>query len=210
MILIPYLSARGFPAVGIWIRSKKYFPQIHHLVAEYFIPNPKNKQYVYHLDGNIWNNDVDNLIWVTYSELLKRAVADKRMKDRKGENAHHVFHTNKEIRHVCRLLSTGKTTEYVSNETDIPRQRISVIRRGRRWGSVSEDFTFPKKLKYVGVLRKNDFDRYSKETVYKICELLQRGKKPKRIAIKLNIPKAIVMSVKERRRWTAISSNFHF
>lgn len=38
------------------------------MVAQAFIPNPKNKSEVNHIDGNKQNNDVSNLEWVTRSE----------------------------------------------------------------------------------------------------------------------------------------------
>jgi hypothetical protein len=37
----------------------------HRLVAEYFIPNPNNYEYVHHKDENRLNNDVSNLEWVS-------------------------------------------------------------------------------------------------------------------------------------------------
>lgn len=48
--------------------GKKFREAIHRLVAEAFIPNPENKPFVDHIDGNTKNNDVSNLRWVTGSE----------------------------------------------------------------------------------------------------------------------------------------------
>lgn len=49
----------------------------HRIVAQAFIPNPKNKREVNHIDGNKLNNNVDNLEWVTSQENQQHAVENE-------------------------------------------------------------------------------------------------------------------------------------
>ena len=58
------LNVRGYHSVGI----KRRTYMVHRLVAIAFIPNPENKEFVNHKDGNKLNNHVDNLEWCTCRE----------------------------------------------------------------------------------------------------------------------------------------------
>lgn len=66
--LIPNKPKKGYPYVGLCNGGKIKSLKIHRLVAEAFIPNPGNKPFVNHKDGNKHNNNVNNLEWVTALE----------------------------------------------------------------------------------------------------------------------------------------------
>lgn len=56
---------------------KQNIKTVHRLVAEHFIPNPRNLREVNHKDGNKHNNDVSNLEWVSSSENTKHSWDNK-------------------------------------------------------------------------------------------------------------------------------------
>ena len=47
-------------------QSKTFF--VHRLVAQAFIPNPENKEQVDHINGDRYDNSVNNLRWMTNTE----------------------------------------------------------------------------------------------------------------------------------------------
>lgn len=76
-ILKPHKTYKGYLRIALCVNkvSKKY--TIHRLVALTYIPNPDNKEYVNHIDGNKLNNSVSNLEWATHCENETHAFINK-------------------------------------------------------------------------------------------------------------------------------------
>lgn len=63
----------GYLMVTLTKNEKRKNYRIHKLVANLFIPNPNNYPQVNHIDGNKFNNTVDNLEWCTPQENIQHA-----------------------------------------------------------------------------------------------------------------------------------------
>tara|TARA_R110000803_G_scaffold3707_3_gene12604 strand:+ start:4299 stop:4745 length:447 start_codon:yes stop_codon:yes gene_type:complete len=61
---------KGYINVNLYNDTNNKWFSIHRLVALHYIPNPKNKPQVDHIDLNTLNNDVSNLRWVTREEQM--------------------------------------------------------------------------------------------------------------------------------------------
>lgn len=62
-----------FVSFSMGSRDKNKTFRVHKGLAEVFIPNPKNKSQVNHIDGNKLNNDLKNLEWATNQENIRHA-----------------------------------------------------------------------------------------------------------------------------------------
>lgn len=73
LILKGRSEGHGYLKVDLSKGGKCKSMRIHRLVAEAFIPKPKNKTDVNHINGIKTDNRLENLEWVTRSENLKHA-----------------------------------------------------------------------------------------------------------------------------------------
>lgn len=63
----------GYRYINFRWKHKHKNKGVHRLVAEAFLPNPNNLEYVHHIDANPLNNHVNNLMWVSASENRQAA-----------------------------------------------------------------------------------------------------------------------------------------
>lgn len=67
-------NGTGYLVVNLKHNGKQQMRSVHRLVAEHFISNELELPEVNHIDGNKFNNVVDNLEWCTHSENMQHAV----------------------------------------------------------------------------------------------------------------------------------------
>ena len=73
-ILKTFLNPYGYPMVNLYrIAREQDQCRVHRLVAQHFIPNPRNAPEVNHIDFNRTNASVDNLEWVFPIENIRHS-----------------------------------------------------------------------------------------------------------------------------------------
>jgi hypothetical protein len=92
---------------------------VHRLVAIAFLPNPRSKPYVNHIDCNPSNNAVGNLEWCTQQENLAHSAALGRMPrdSRKGMRPQCAILSNDKVKALrSRREETGLSFEQLGRE----------------------------------------------------------------------------------------------
>jgi hypothetical protein len=173
---------------------------VHRLVAQAFIPNPDNKPYVNHIDGDKLNNHVDNLEWCTPSENMKHAA--EVLGRGTGDNNGNRTIDSKTAEKICVLLEQGHKNFEIAEALSVGPHIVANIRNGNCWRKISEKYKFLSKSR-----------TFSEKTIRWICQQFENGKRNIEIleeAYNPSINMDTIKDIKRGRTYADISKEFNF
>ncbi len=121
----------GYPRK--YLKDLKINVNIHRLVAEAFIPNPENKPFVNHVDGNKANNHVSNLEWSTPKENLQHASKMGLLKFQYGEDGPRAKLTWLQVGIIREALAAGHRPVNIARYFRVTDSTIHLIKSNKNW-----------------------------------------------------------------------------
>ena len=88
------VSERGIVQLSVNQKNRGY--TVGRLVAETFLPKPENKDMVIHIDGNLENNNIKNLKWISNQENSQKVWEKRRVNGTSGAGAKREIKTKQE------------------------------------------------------------------------------------------------------------------
>lgn len=165
--------------------------EVHRLVAICFIPNPDNYSEILHLDGNIFNNCVDNLKWV--KELDNKEDVAKFSDYRSSM-------TDKIVHAICKDLEDGLGSTEISRKYDVSNDAVYLIKKGSTWKNISSLYNIDKPNAINS--------RLTDDKVRLICEKFKSGMTNLEISKELDISKEVVRKITNGTNWKHITKDY--
>lgn len=127
-----FVFSKNYRLIRIVVDGKEKCFAVHRLVAQAFIPNPDNKPEVNHINGDKFDNRVENLEWVTHSENMLHAFDTKLQISLSGENHPMAKLTAEQVVYI-RINPDALTGKALAQLFGISPVTISDIQCGKIW-----------------------------------------------------------------------------
>lgn len=155
------INKQGYYYIVITMQKKRYTLKMHRLVAEYFLPPPRDelvvecsKQHhgkvcVNHKDANKLNNCVDNLEWCSHLYNNSHARENNLIPALKGSLNGRATISEETVHLVCKLFEQGASVKEVMSVCGISRQQATKIRCGIAWKHIRCNYNIKVKTRYT-------------------------------------------------------------
>jgi|LGOV01.1.fsa_nt_gb hypothetical protein len=138
-ILKRHMSAKGYCNATLRLNNKQHTKSFHRLVALAFIPNPKNKRTINHINGIKTDNRVENLEWNTYKENSIHAHKMGLASYKKGECNPTAKLKDKEVVEIIKLFNSNLTLKKIGEMYNVSLWAIKDIKYNRRWTHIERN-----------------------------------------------------------------------
>ena len=125
-------SLKGYKRVALMKDGKTIDVLVHRLIAQTFLPNPENKPYINHIDGDKTNNSVSNLEWCTQKENVQHAI-ETGLKDDRGTHSSRASCNEEKLKEIRSLISEGKRNEEIAKIVGVSKDVVRYIRCNRTY-----------------------------------------------------------------------------
>lgn len=124
MFLKPRIHSNDYLRVSLSKNGEITDKYIHRLVAKVFIPNPKNKPQINHINFNKHDNCTENLEWVSSEENVHHSAKHGRLG---------VSLTPKDIDQI--MLRLSEKNKDIAKDFNVTENVVSNIRAGKTWSA---------------------------------------------------------------------------
>ena len=123
-------TTKGYKDVRL--KRNEFSKLIHRLVAKTFIPNPENKEFINHKDGNKHNNFISNLEWATRQENEDHAFKTG-LKSSTGSNNNMAKLNEDKVLAIREKHKQGYSVSIIAEMYDVHRWTIARIIKRLMW-----------------------------------------------------------------------------
>lgn len=128
------VNTSGYLDLALQKNKKQYTVSIHRLIAMAFIPNPQRLPEVNHIDGNKFNNSIENLEWVSSRNNQLHAYRTGLKRKLKHEQNPKAI-LNRE--QVLEIFNSALTQRQLSEKYSVSMACINNVKNGYAWCEIT-------------------------------------------------------------------------